>query len=185
MRRFYERFLSIRKIPVPTIAALNGPAVGAGMCVACACDVRVASATAKLGFPFVDLGIHPGMGSTHFLPLLVGHEQAFTLLSTGVLLSGTKAHAIGLVGEVVGSEEMDHTTNAAAVMARAMELALQFASKPQATIRTLTRSMRMRHETDLDRALWREADAQAQCYAAPGFKTALEEVQARVQKGNK
>ena len=72
MRRFYERFLSVRKLPVPVVAAINGPAIGAGLALALACDVRVASKDAKMGITFVGLGLHPGMGSTHFLPRLVG-----------------------------------------------------------------------------------------------------------------
>ena len=66
MRRFYERFLSVRRLPVPVVAAINGPAIGAGLAVALACDVRIAAADAKMGITFVGLGLHPGMGSTHF-----------------------------------------------------------------------------------------------------------------------
>ena len=61
-------------IPVPVIAAINGPAVGAGLCFALACDVRIAAPTAKLGLTFVGLGLHPGMGATHFLPSIAGPQ---------------------------------------------------------------------------------------------------------------
>lgn len=57
---FYNRFLSVRKIPVPTICAINGSAIGAGMCMTLACDMRIAASNAKLGFTFSKLGIHPG-----------------------------------------------------------------------------------------------------------------------------
>jgi enoyl-CoA hydratase len=72
MRAFYARLLQIRNVPVPTIAAINGHAVGAGLCFALATDLRVASSGAKLGVNFSSLGIHPGMGGSHLLPRAVG-----------------------------------------------------------------------------------------------------------------
>lgn len=59
MRKFYDRFLSVRQLSVPVIAAINGPAVGAGLCLALACDLRIAAKDAKLGVTFVGLGLHP------------------------------------------------------------------------------------------------------------------------------
>lgn len=59
MRNFYQRFLSLRSLPVPIIAAINGPAIGAGLCVALGCDLRIAASDAKLGVTFVGLGLHP------------------------------------------------------------------------------------------------------------------------------
>ena len=71
---FYKRFLSVSKIPVPTIAAINGSASGAGLCMTLACDFRIASDKAKLGFTFTKLGIHPGMGCSTLLPRLVNQQ---------------------------------------------------------------------------------------------------------------
>jgi enoyl-CoA hydratase/carnithine racemase len=98
---FYNRFLCIRNIGVPTIAAINGAAIGAGMCMTLACDVRIASRSAKLGFTFTKLGIHPGMGSSVLLPRLVSQEVASYLLLTGAIISGEEAHQKGLVLETV------------------------------------------------------------------------------------
>src|SRR5262249_6680395 len=70
MRAFYQLFLAVRDLPCPAIAALNGSAIGAGLCVALACDVRIASAEARLGLNFTALGLHPGMGATWTLPRL-------------------------------------------------------------------------------------------------------------------
>lgn len=98
---FYNRFLCIRNIGVPTIAAINGAAIGAGMCMTLACDMRVAAKNAKLGFTFAKLGIHPGMGSSVLLPRLVGQEVATYLLLSGAVLSGEDARAKGLVLEAV------------------------------------------------------------------------------------
>ena len=75
MTKFYKRFLVMRQIPVPVIAAINGPAIGAGLCLAVGgADVRVASSGAKLGVTFTKLGLHPGMAATHFLPQPVGPQ---------------------------------------------------------------------------------------------------------------
>ena len=68
MLAFYRAWLSIRKLEVPTIAAVNGPAIGAGLCLALACDIRYAAAGARLGAPFVKLGMNPGMAATYLLP---------------------------------------------------------------------------------------------------------------------
>jgi len=100
MRRFYEKFLSVRRLPVPVVAAVNGHAIGAGLALALACDVRVCSAEAKMGITFVGLGLHPGMGSTHFLPRLVGVQQASLLMLTGRLVGAQEALRIGMVAEV-------------------------------------------------------------------------------------
>ena len=75
MTEFYKRFLVLRRLPVPVIAAINGPAIGAGLCLAVGgADLRVASAGAKLGVTFTKLGLHPGMAATFFLPQLVGPQ---------------------------------------------------------------------------------------------------------------
>ena len=83
MGRFYQLYLSVRDLPCPTIAAVNGAAIGAGLCVALGCDIRVAARDAKLGLNFTRLGIHPGMGATWTLPRLVGPARAAELLFTG------------------------------------------------------------------------------------------------------
>ncbi len=72
MRDFYDRMLSIRTLPMPTICALNGHAIGAGLAFTFAADFRIAAEDAQLGVTFTKLGIHPGMGSSHFLPKLIG-----------------------------------------------------------------------------------------------------------------
>ena len=90
MREFYARFLSIRKLEVPLIAAINGPAIGAGMAVACACDLRIASPDAKIGITFVGLGLPPGMGSTYWLPSVVGPQRAAELVLTGEVIDGVE-----------------------------------------------------------------------------------------------
>lgn len=91
MHDFYHRFLAVRSLPLPVVAAINGPAVGAGMCLAMACDIRIAAKTAKMGFPFVSLGLHPGMGATHMIASVAGYETAYRLLLTGDMINGEEA----------------------------------------------------------------------------------------------
>ena len=78
MERFYKLYLSVRELPFPTVAAINGPAIGAGLCVALGCDIRIAAREAKLGLNFARLGIHPGMGATWTLPRPVKSSSAAT-----------------------------------------------------------------------------------------------------------
>jgi enoyl-CoA hydratase len=100
MMRFYRAWLSVRDLEVPTIAAVNGPAVGAGLCLALACDIRYAAASARMSVPFVRLGMHAGMAATYTLPNVVGEARARELLLTGRMVDADEALRIGLVSEV-------------------------------------------------------------------------------------
>ncbi|MCW2784144.1 MAG: short chain enoyl-CoA hydratase / Enoyl-CoA hydratase [Marmoricola sp.] len=100
MIAFYRAWLSIRRLEVPTIAAINGPAVGAGLCLALACDIRYAAADARMSVPFVKLGMHPGMGATYSLPNAIGEAAARELLLTGRTVGATEARELGLVTRV-------------------------------------------------------------------------------------
>src|SRR3954470_11567446 len=101
MMAFYRAWLSIRRLEVPTIAAVNGHAIGAGLCLALACDIRYAAAGAKLGAPFVRLGMHAGMAGTYLLPNVVGEAAARDLLLTGRVVDADEALRLGLVSRVV------------------------------------------------------------------------------------
>ncbi len=101
MLPFYRAWLSIRSLEVPTIAAVNGPAIGAGLCLALACDIRYAAASARLAAPFVRLGMHPGMAATWLLPEVVGAAAARDLLLTGRTVDAEEALGLGLVSRVL------------------------------------------------------------------------------------
>ena len=101
MLPFYRAWLSIRSLEVPTIAAVNGAAIGAGLCLALACDLRYAAAGAKLGVPFVKLGMHAGMAGTYLLPEVVGEAHARDLLLTGRVVEAEEALRLGLVSRVL------------------------------------------------------------------------------------
>ena len=97
---FYRAWLSIRKLEVPTIAAIHGHAVGAGLAFALACDLRYAATGAKLSVPFVKLGMHPGMATTYLLPNVVGMAAARDLVLTGRTVGSDEALRMGLVSRV-------------------------------------------------------------------------------------
>ena len=107
MMPFYRAWLSIRKLEVPTIAAVNGPAIGAGLCLALACDIRYAATGAKLGVPFVKLGMHAGMAGTYLLPNVVGEAHARDLLLTGRVVGADEALRMGLVSRVIESASFE------------------------------------------------------------------------------
>src|SRR4030095_12629283 len=104
MIEFYSKFLSLRNIEVPVIAAVNGHAMGAGLCVAMACDIRLASSDAKMGVNFAKIGLSSGMGTLHFLTRLTSPSIAADLLSTGRTVNAEEALALGLVNRVVKAE---------------------------------------------------------------------------------
>jgi enoyl-CoA hydratase/carnithine racemase len=110
MLDFYKSFLtSLRSLQLPTIAAIHGPAIGAGACLALACDLRVMTCTTNIGFNFVSLGIHSGMGASHFLPKTIGRTAANHVLLTGQILNGTQAYDLGLVNRLVDSSDQVFT----------------------------------------------------------------------------
>jgi len=104
MLAFYRGWLSIRELEVPTIAAINGAAVGAGAALALACDLRYAAASARFAVPFAQLGLHPGMATTWLLPEVVGLAAARDLLITGRVVDAEEMLRLGLVSTVSGDD---------------------------------------------------------------------------------
>jgi enoyl-CoA hydratase len=155
MRAFYLRFLAVRDLPVPVIAAINGHAVGAGLCVALACDLRIVADDAKVGLNFARLGLHPGMGGTWLLPRLLGGQQAAAWLYTGALVSGEVAARQGLALESLPGDE---------VLPRALALARDIAASSPVVVRQLKTTLGEVEGIDLSAALDREAAAQAVSY---------------------
>lgn len=159
--RFYRSFLAIRDLEIPTIAAINGHAMGAGLTLALACDLRLAAENAKLGLSFVKIGLHPGMGSCYFLARMVGTAKALELLWSGEAISAAEAQRLGLVNRVV---------NAEAIGEEARALARGLAVGPAVAIRLIKSTVYRAAEADLDSILEREAFAQAISTVTDDFK---------------
>lgn len=100
----------LRGTPKPVLGSLNGPAVGGGAGIALACDLRMASDQASLGFVFHKLGLHPDLGSTHFLARQVGTARALELLWSGRLIPAAECLALGLVNKVVPAADLESAT---------------------------------------------------------------------------
>lgn len=167
MMAFYRAWLSIRRLEVPTFAAINGPAIGAGLCLALACDVRWAARGARMGVPFLKLGLHPGMAGTWLLPDVVGPAAARDLFLTGRLVEGDEALRLGLVSRVVEQETfLEEVLDAAAGVA---------ASAPVAA-RLTTLALRGGH-ADLEHALQWEALAQPVTMATEDLQEGIRAVQ--------
>lgn len=168
MWRFYRRYLSVTELEVPVIASVRGAAIGAGLCVALACDLCVVDADAKLALNFAQLGLHPGMGATYLAPLRVGPARAAELLLTGRRFTGRELTAWGGALEAVAAEE---------VLPRAQALAASIASSAPAEVRAL-RSRLGLDRALLARALDHEALEQARSYRSSdlgeGLKAAAE-----------
>lgn len=124
MLPFYRAWLSILDLEVPTVAAVNGPAIGAGLCLALACDLRYATPEARLAAPFTRLGMHAGMAATWLLPQAVGLPAARELLLTGRSVTGEEAAVLGLVNGVLPAEGfLDAVLDIAATIALAAPIA--------------------------------------------------------------
>ncbi len=117
LRKIYEGFLRVSRSTLPTIAAVNGAAVGAGMNLAMSCDIRIAAKRAKFDCRFVDLGIHPGGGHTWMLRRIVGPQMAAAMVLCGQIVDGVEAERIGLAYRCV--DDADLLTNAQAMAERA------------------------------------------------------------------
>ena len=122
--------LIIRQMKKPVIAMINGAAVGAGFSIALACDIRIASDQAKMGAPFLRVGLTPEFGSTYTLPRLVGMGKACELIFCGEILDAVQCKAIGLVNDVIPASELEEFTHKMAhKMAQSPSLPLQLAKR--------------------------------------------------------
>ena len=151
MIAFYRAWLSIRKLEVPTIAAVNGAAIGAGLCLALACDLRYAASSAKLGAPFVKLGMHPGMAATYLLPNVMGDAHARDLLLTGRIADAEESLRLGMVSRMMPDETF---------LDDVLDIAAGVASSAPIPTRYTTLALRTGGHEDFESAVQWEALAQ-------------------------
>lgn len=164
MSRYYEDWLSLRGAGVPVVVAVNGPAVGAGLGLALAGDVRLVADTAHLSAPFTALGLHPGMAVTHTLVAAVGHAVAAELLLTGRRVGAEEAVALGLASAV---HPADGLLDAALTTAR------QIASRAPVATRLTLQALAAGGHGDLAAALRWESLAQAVTLASSDLAEGL------------
>jgi enoyl-CoA hydratase/carnithine racemase len=160
----------VYNLDVPLIAAVNGYAIGAGCDLACMCDIRIASETARFAESFIKVGLVPGDGGAWLLPRVVGMSKAAEMSFTGEMLDAAAALSCGLVSRVVAPE---------ALLDEAMALARRIAANPGPTLRLTKRLLREGQTTRLDSLLELSA-----AYQAIAHKTAeqVEAVNAFVEK---
>lgn len=149
----------------PVIAAINGPAAGAGACLALACDLRIASESATIGFGFLRVGLHPDWGGSYFLPRLVGPAVAAELTYTGEMVNAERGEKLGIFNRVVPHKELDSV---------ARSLAGQIASSPATTMIELRRTLRRSLYTPLANVLDAEVHAQLRAFRTPDFREGIE-----------
>jgi enoyl-CoA hydratase/carnithine racemase len=182
MQRFFQQQISaeaireeyrngIQRLPralynldVPVIAAVNGPAVGAGLDLACMCDIRIASEKATFAESFVRVGIVPGDGGAWLLPRAVGRAKAAEMAFTGEAIPAQEALDCGLVSRVVAPE---------ALMETAMTIARKIAANPGGVLRMTKRLLREGEHASLDSLLEISASYQAIAHMEPDHHEAV------------
>jgi enoyl-CoA hydratase/carnithine racemase len=157
--------LALYNLDVPTIAAVNGPAIGAGLDLTCMCDIRIASEKAKFAESFVKLGIIPGDGGAWLLPRVVGMSKAAELTFTGDTIDAAAALACGLVSKVVPPEQL---------LTDATALAQRIAANPAPALRMAKRLLREGQHMRLDSLLEMSAAFQALAHQTPEHEQALD-----------
>ncbi|QCG93365.1 crotonase/enoyl-CoA hydratase family protein [Azospirillum sp. TSA2s] len=164
-RRGIQRLpLLIEAMEVPTIAAVNGAAVGAGCDLACMCDLRIAGESARFAESFVKVGIVPGDGGAWFLPRVVGFSKACEMALTGDAIDAREALACGLVSRVVPDADL---------LAEARALAARIAANPPHAVRMTRRLLRQGRNADLDSLLEMSAAMQALAHATDDHREAV------------
>jgi enoyl-CoA hydratase/carnithine racemase len=150
-------YRQLAELPMPTIAAIEGDALGGGLELALCCDLRVASARARLGLPEVRLAVLPGSGGTQRLPRIVGPARAKELILTGRIINSDEAERIGLVNQVVPAGEARQAADA---------LAEEIAARGPLAVREAKRLIDAALEVDLDAGLAAELDASERIFAS-------------------
>ena len=159
-----QAMLRLERMEKPTIAAINGFALGGGCELSMACDIRIASEKAKFGQPEVGLGITPGFGGTQRLARTVGVSNAMELILTAQVIPAARAKEIGLVSHVYAPEEL---------LDKALELANAIAANAQIAVRQSKAAIRRGMQTDVITGAAFESEAFGLCFATEDQKDAM------------
>ena len=174
LTKIYEGFLRIARTPLPTIAAVNGAAVGAGMNLALCCDVRIAAHRAKFDTRFLQIGLHPGGGHTWMFRNIAGPQATMAAVVFGEILDGHEAQRVGLVYKCVPDDEL---------MATARVMAVRAASAPrELAIITKRTIQEMANVATHDEAVAKELEPQVWTTRQPWFAERLAALQNRIKK---
>lgn len=172
VRFVYDGFLRVRESPLPTIAAVNGPSVGAGFNLALACDVRLAGESARFDTRFTALRLHPGGGHTWLLSQAVGSQQATLAVLFGEVWDAATARERGLVADVVPDADLLPT---------AIALARRLEGHDQEFVRRVTATLRLAGSGAGHAEVFAaETQAQAWSLGQPAFLTGLAEIRQRI-----
>jgi len=147
--------LAIREMTKPVIAAINGPASGAGFNLALACDIRIAANTATFSQSFAKVGLHPDWGGTYFLPRLVTPNKACEMFFLGESIDAAEAARLGIVNQVVAPEELESAT---------MQLAQRLRAAPPIALAAAKHAVYVSQASELDEMLRYETEAQLRCF---------------------
>jgi 2-(1,2-epoxy-1,2-dihydrophenyl)acetyl-CoA isomerase len=158
---YHVNVLAIHSLEKPVLAAVNGVCAGAGLSLACACDLRLASDAAFFVPGFVGIGLIPDSGGTYFLQRLLGATRAFEWMTSNRRLTAAEAHAWGLVSEVVEADSF---------RARVAERAAELATGPTRAIALTKRLYDQAGASTLEEQLEREAEAQAEAAQSADFR---------------
>ena len=172
LRAIYEGFLRIGRSPLPSIAAVNGAAVGAGMNLALVCDVRLAAQRARFDTRFLQLGLHPGGGHTWMFRRIAGPQAVNATVLFGEVLDGAEAERVGLVWRCVPDDELLATAQSMAE--RAAAAPHELVGKAKATIAD------MAAVADADAAVDRELVPQVWSIGQPAFRERVAALQAKI-----
>jgi enoyl-CoA hydratase len=162
LHEYYQCFLRVLDLPFPTIAAVQGPAIGAGLNLALCCDIRLAGPHAQFGATFSRIGLHPGGGCTFFLVHSMGQQRALRVLLQGDTLSAEAAVSNRLADELVDDPK-----------AAALEMASRFAGLNPQLCRNMKQSVRIAANSGLTPSLEFETWAQATSATKPEIQTAV------------
>ncbi|HYZ18490.1 MAG TPA: enoyl-CoA hydratase-related protein [Gaiellaceae bacterium] len=162
---YHPTVLAIRSLEKPVLAAVNGAAAGAGLSIACACDIRIAADSATFVPAFVNVGLIPDCGGSYFVTRLLGYARAFEWMTSGRKLSAAEAHAWGLVSEVVDAE---------ALLNRAAEVAGQLAAMPTRGIGMTKRLFDRGQRSSLEQQLEWEAELQEVAAGTEDFREGVD-----------